>query len=250
MLRVTLTLLVALVVAIAAFALVAPASLLDGRLAASTAGRLRLSDAEGTVWRGRGAIGDSRGQWRVPIAWRIVPLSLAQGALAWTFEPLADGSGPRGDVTLREGSVELRNVGLALPAVALRSWAADVPLPEPGGDLRLDAPRFTYDFRAGDGAIDVRWERARLVWNGAVLDLGTVRGRVAPRGADLAGTLDNAGGAARVDGDIALAGSNVTVRATIAPGPDVPPEIARGLAALGTVDANGAVRIEWRTRAQ
>ena len=39
-------------------------------------------------------------------------------------------------------------------------------------------------------------------------------------------------------------------RATLAPGPDVPPDIARGLASLGTTDASGAIRIEWRTGAR
>ena len=184
----------------------------------------------------------------MPVGWRVDPLSLAEGALAWRFEPAPEGSGPRGTVTLRDRGVELRDVALDLPAAALGAAAAGVPLIELGGDLRLEATRFKRDGASADGAIDARWSRARLVWNRFVLDLGTVRGRLAPRGADLVGTIDNAPAATRVTGDVALVGSEVSVRATVTPGPDVPPEIARALASLGAVDANGAVRIEWRGR--
>jgi hypothetical protein len=249
MLRAALTILVALVVAFAAFALLAPASLLDRRLAAATDGKLRLSDTEGTVWHGRGSIGDARGAWRVPVAWEVDPLALARGALAVTFEPRGDG-GPRGRVALAEGSVELIDASFALPAIVIRSWIGDRPLPEAGGTLTLDAPHFRYDGRAGDGAIDLRWDRARLVFGDAVVDLGTVRGRAMPRGADLAGTLDNAGGALRIDGDFKVSAESASVRATLVTGPTVAPEIARGLATLGASEPGGAVRIEWRTGAR
>lgn len=247
MLRPAVAILVALSLAVIAFVALAPASLLDRRLAVATAGRLRLSDTEGSVWRGRGVVTDDRGEWRVPVAWRVAPLALLRGELEWAFVPSADGSGPRGTVTLRENGVELQNTTLAVPAVAFQSWSRELPLPQAGGDLRFDAPRFRFDFRSGEGAIDLRWERARLVWNGTLLNLGTLNGRVAPRGADLAGSLDNSGGAARVNGDFVLSSSGIDVRATIVPGPDVPPEIARGLAALGTPDGSGGVRVAWRS---
>jgi hypothetical protein len=71
-----------------------------------------------------------------------------------------------------------------------------------------------------------------------------------PRGAGLSGTLDNSGGETRVNGDFAVSMAGATVRATLVPGPGVPPEIARGLASLGPADASGAVRIEWRSSAR
>jgi general secretion pathway protein N len=249
MLRAALTILFALCLAIVAFAAQAPATLLDRRLAAATAGGLRLIDADGTVWRGRGAIGDAQGRWRVPVAWTIAPLALAQGALDVTFDPRGHGD-PGGRAVLTPSSVELRDATLALPAEAVGSFMGDRPLPEPGGTLHLEAPSFRYDLRAGNGAIVLRWERARLVWNGAVVELGTVRGRIAPRGAELTGTLGNAGGALRIDGDFSASATNATVRATLTPGPDVPVEIARLLAALGRADSTGAVRVEWRSGAR
>ena len=41
---------------VAAFAAFAPATLVDRRVAAATGGKLRVVDAEGTVWTGRGAL--------------------------------------------------------------------------------------------------------------------------------------------------------------------------------------------------
>jgi hypothetical protein len=116
---------------------------------------------------------------------------------------------------------------------------------ELGGDIVVTAPALRYDAAGGDGALDVRWERARLAWNDAVLDLGTVSAHLVPRGRDLAGAVTNTGGTARVDGDVALAPDSATVRLTIAPGPAAPPAIASAIAALGTPDPNGGVRLQW-----
>jgi general secretion pathway protein N len=237
---------IALVLALVALAALAPASLVDARLAALTGGRLRLADADGTVWRGRGFLADAQGSWRVPVAWRADPLALARGALAWRFDPAGADGGPRGEVTLREGGVELHGLALRIPAAALRMLPGTTPGPAIGGEFVIDAPRLVAGSGAGEGAVDVRWERARLVWQGALLDLGTVRARMTPSGDGFAATFDNAGGAARVDGDATLATAGASVRATVVPGPNVPAEFARALAALGTTDANGAVRIEWR----
>ena len=68
-----------LLLAIAAFA---PASLLDRRIAAATGGKVRLVDATGTVWNGRGALANAAGTWRAPIAWTVAWAALATGTLA------------------------------------------------------------------------------------------------------------------------------------------------------------------------
>ena len=240
----------ALIVAIIALAAFAPATLLDRQLAAATQEKLRLSDAQGTIWRGRGAIGDARGTWRVPVAWRLAPLGLARGTLALTFEPLPDGSGPRGEVTLREGAFDVRGVSLALPAAGLANAIGEGIALAAGGEIMLDAPMLRYAARSGDGAVAARWDRARLAWNGATLDLGTIAGRLVPRGEQWLVTLSNSGGAARLSGEITATTEGASLRGTIAPGPETPPEIARTLAALGTPDASGAVQIQARVGAR
>jgi len=247
MTRVSIAVLWLLLTASIALIAFAPATWLDRRVGEATGGRLRLSDAEGTVWRGRGAIVDAHGTWRIPIAWRIAPTALLRGAVDIELESF-ESDAPRGRITLEDAGVDLRNLRFDIPAAALRSLS-NVPLPlEPGGELVFDAAAFRYRPNQADGALDMRWERARLATAGSALDLGTVTAHVAPQGAALVGTIANAGGQARIDGDATFSANGVSLRATIAPGPGVPADIARLLAAIGSTDANGAVHVQWSVR--
>lgn len=226
-----------LLVAIAAAAL-APAQLVDARLAEATAGRLRLAEAGGTVWRGEGIVADARGSLRVPVRWRLAPLALLSGTAALDVAP-------EGMIVATGDSVALRNVRVDVPARALDALAARGIAPAFGGDMRIDAAAFRFDGRGGDGAADLRWERARVALNGAVVDLGTIAARVTPRGADLAGTFSSTGGALRSAGDFVLANGELGLTATITPAGPLPPELALLLGALGRADASGAIRVTW-----
>ena len=73
-----------------------------------------------------------------------------------------------------------------------------------GGEWLLNSPEFRYDGSRTEGAIDVRWDRARLASNGSALDFGTLTAHLVPQGGALAGTLVNVGGDAQIDGDVAL----------------------------------------------
>jgi len=245
MMRVSIALLWLIVVAVLALFALVPATWVDRRVAAVTEGKIRIDDAQGTVWRGRGAIGDSRGTWRIPVAWRIAPLALARGAVDLEFEASHASGAPRGRITLGNGAAEFHNVELRAPAAALRTLAP-VALPvEAGGEWVLSSPEFRYGGGGTEGAIDFRWDRARLASNGSVLDLGTLTAHLAPQGGVLAGPLANVGGDAQIDGDVALSADGATLRANIAAGPDVPPDIARTIASLGTPDPNGVVHVQW-----
>src|SRR5258705_6808721 len=106
MTRISIAVLWLLVAAIGALFALAPATWVDRRVAAISEGRIRINDAQGTVWRGRGALGDSRGVWRIPVAWRIAPLALARGALDIEFDAPPASGGPRGRVMLGNGWAE------------------------------------------------------------------------------------------------------------------------------------------------
>ena len=248
MMRFSITVLWLLIVAAVALVALAPATWLDRRIAAASDGSLRLSDAEGTVWQGRGELGDARGTWRIPVAWRISPLPLLRGAVDIELASSADPDAPRGRLLLENDSVTFRNVALRVPASVLGTLASTRLPVEPGGELVLDAPQFRYRPNQIDGAFDLRWQRARLATAGSAVDLGTVTAHVAPQGSALAGVIGNVGGDARIDGDVSLSASGIAFRARIAPGPNVPPDIARMLAALGTPDANGVVHLQGSAR--
>jgi len=246
MTRISIAALWLFVVAIVAMLALAPATWADRRIAGMSDGKIRINDARGTVWRGRGALGDSRGTWRIPVAWRIAPLALVRGVLDIEFDAPPAGGGPRGRIEAGNGWIDLHNVELRVPAAALRALAPAALPAEAGGEWLLNSAAFRYGESRPEGVIDLRWERARLASNGSALDLGTLTVHLVPQGVELAGTLANLGGDARIDGDVVLAANGATVRANIAAGPDVPPDITRTIAALGTADANGVVHVQWQ----
>jgi len=237
-----------LIVAAVALVVLAPATWLDRRIAAASGGTLRLNDSEGTVWQGRGALGDVGGTWRIPVAWRISPLPLLRGAIDIELAPSADSDAARGRLLLENDGADLRNVALRMPASVLGTLASTRLPVEPGGELILDAPQFRYQPNQIDGAFNLRWQRARLATAGSTVDLGTVTAHVAPQGSALVGVISNVGGDAHIDGDVSFSASGIALRANIAPGPNVPPDIARMLAALGSADANGVVHLQWSAR--
>ena len=181
----------------------APARLVDGLVARVTDGNLRLMQAEGSLWHGRGVLasreagGRSLNPW-LPLAWDFDPGAPARLALAWTFttsgSPLA--------------RLEASHAGIALSGLALHAPAdaALSPIPHPAarggwqGDLTLESPRWTCP---PDGRCS---GEARLLWRGARSALfpgrpfGDYEVRVAADAGSLRFTLQTLGGALRADG--------------------------------------------------
>ena len=78
---------VVLLLLVVAVAALAPARLVDARLAQATDGRLRLADAAGTVWRGEGIVTDARGALRLPVTWQLSPLAVLAGTAVFSVAP-------------------------------------------------------------------------------------------------------------------------------------------------------------------
>jgi hypothetical protein len=233
---------VVLLVAIAAFS---PASLIDRRLAANSSGKLRMSDAAGTVWNGTGILTDVTGSWRVPVGWSVSVPALARETFSVTLLP-AGGATPRGTVDLATDAAALREVILEVPAAMLATVLPGRGTIVLGGNLAFTASAFAWNGERGSGALNVRWRDARLVAAGTTANLGTVDVVLEPQGNRLAGRIGNSGGDVRIDGTISFAPTAISVDAEIAPSPATPPPVLRALAALGTPDSTGAVRIAWR----
>lgn len=125
-----------------------PARLLDALLAQASTGGLRLVQAEGSLWRGRGVLASRSADGRsiVPwlaLAWRLDGAALADGALQWSVE---DGrrtstlaSGPGAQLRLDRSGLKLQGLALHAP---LQAVVAPLPhaLARAGwhGDLALD----------------------------------------------------------------------------------------------------------------
>ena len=121
----------------------APARLVDGLVARATDGGLRLQQAEGSLWHGRGVLasrdagGRSLTPW-LPLAWDLDTAALGRLALGWTFS--SSGS-PLGAVEASPGGVSVRRLALHAPA---DTALASIPHPAARagwqGDLTVEAP--------------------------------------------------------------------------------------------------------------
>jgi general secretion pathway protein N len=99
----------------------APATLVDAGLQRASHGRMRLAEAQGTLWSGSGQIEirDTGGRTGVAksFAWRVVPESLLRGHLVCEVE--LDQSARRFPVTISLSRIELANADISLPATVL-----------------------------------------------------------------------------------------------------------------------------------
>src|SRR5436305_11827644 len=122
----------AFVLVVAAFALLAPVSLLDRQIVSATEGRVRLAAASGTVWRGSGIVSDAQGRWRTPIAWRVDAWPLLRGALSVTPLP-SESADLRGTVLAEGETLHVTGLHADVPATALESAWKRPPIPRFGG---------------------------------------------------------------------------------------------------------------------
>jgi len=239
--------LVALVLVVAAFAALAPATLIDARIGALTRDRVRLAQAHGTVWSGEGTLGDVAGRWRVPVSWRLNPAALLRGAFDVTLVPRAQAVA-RGSVVAQDGTLALSNLHVEAPAAALESAWNKAPVPQLDGELAIDAPAFRSDGLRGDGTLAVRWQRARAALVGATLDLGSVEAHAKPTRDGLDVDIGNHGGDLAIAGVMRVTPQAYALDATLTPASTLAPAVALLVRSLGTPADNGAVHVTWQAR--
>jgi general secretion pathway protein N len=223
-----------------------PASLVDARIASATQGKVRLADATGTVWDGRGVLTDSAGTWRVPLGWTISKADVLRGVHAVVLHPVDGAASPAGTVEILDNGVRVRALQVELPAQAVFGALPMRPMPAFGGTVAVTTNDLAWNAKAKTGALEAHWRGARVASGDNVADLGTVDLAAAPQDSRLVGKLTNTGGDMRVDGAVSFAASTIAVDATVTPNPGAPEAISRALASVGTPDASGSVRIGWR----
>ena len=179
----------------------APATLLDAGLRHATDGRLRLAQAHGTLWSGRGRLeivnAAATGSVGKELAWTLQPRGLWGGRL--DYEVAIDHATSRFPLHLSLRGIELANVDFSLPASALGVAVPRIAPLGPRGDLVWHIAKFS---RAGD---DLAVE-ASMIWQGAssaltaVAPLGTYELRVNSAAGLLNVTLHTRSGPLRLDG--------------------------------------------------
>jgi general secretion pathway protein N len=242
---------VALLVFAAAIAAFAPASLVDAQVAEISRGVVRISDAQGTLWRGRGMLTSPDGRWRVPVQWTVDPMLLLSGVTSIAFAmPEHASHGVNGRIELRANRGRADALNVSAPATIVTSLSGSAAL-QAGGDIEVRSDALTLAATGSSGSVAARWRNARLIGAGLpVVDLGTLTARLAVRGNALAGPVSNQGGTVHVSGEISIAPDRIAANLRMMPDASAPPGVRKALETLGPADAGGAVsvRVDRRVR--
>jgi len=136
----------------------APATLIDAGLQRAGAGRLRLTEARGTLWSGIGQLEIHTANGRVgvagQIAWDVDAASLLYGQLVYEVE-LAQAS-RRFPLTLSVSRLQLADTDISLPAMEL---GLGVPRLAPlglTGDVVIHVPMLTMTRTGMEGSATVQ----------------------------------------------------------------------------------------------
>jgi general secretion pathway protein N len=211
-------------------AVMAPATLVDVPLERATGGRLRLADAQGSLWSGSGNLEarDPAGRegFGTPVAWKLNPLELLRAKLAYelTFGP----SSVRTRMVLTPSRIGFDHGDFAFPARALGLLLPKVGVLEPTGELHVRFGRLEAGARSFDGDVVLQWRNAGSALAGAA-PLGDYELIVHGRGASLQAELRTLKGPVQLEGQGAWArGTKPALSATAR----IPPEEQDHLAPL------------------
>lgn len=140
----------------------APASLVDAGLRRISDGKLRLVDAEGTLWSGAGRIEmrdpADRAAAAKSLSWRLRPESLLRGRIVGELE--LEHSGKKFAVTLAPGGIELAAADIGLPAAVLGLGLPRLAPLGLTGDIALHVARLSIDGRQIQGKASLQWRDA------------------------------------------------------------------------------------------
>lgn len=147
---------------IAALIVLAPATLIDARLERASDGRLRLAEAQGSLWSGAGWIeirdAGGRAGFARRLAWRVLPESLLRARLVAEVE--LDQAAKPFPVTISLSRIEIADAGINLPAAALGLGMPRLAPLRLSGDLRVNISHLSLERGRMDGDATLRWRAA------------------------------------------------------------------------------------------
>lgn len=208
----------------------APASLIDASLQQATEGRLRLAEAQGTLWSGTGQIELRDRMQRSGVAksltWQVRPAYFLRGQLRG--EVALDQAAKQFPVTLSVTGIEVADANINLPAAAL---GLAIPKLAPlglTGDLMLHVARLSLGRSAVQGNATLQWRGAGSAFT-RVSPLGDYELRFEGEGAAVRASLRTLQGPLQLDGQGSWAsGGNPAFLGTAR----IPPEHLQQLAPL------------------
>jgi general secretion pathway protein N len=208
----------------------------------ASGGRLRMVDPSGSVWHGSAHLVDARGRTRLPVAWRLDPVSMLRGTPHAVLERTGPGPGIGAELTWRGDAIEARALDATLPA-SMVAPAAGVNV---GGEINATSERMSVGRTAHEGSVRLEWPRARLELPAAgALDLGTVTATLTAEQARWRGPLQARGGAIHADGEASVDANGADIDLTIVPQPGLPAGVRQ---ALKAPDGTGTLRLRLAPR--
>jgi general secretion pathway protein N len=195
----------ALVVGLGAYILAliatAPATWVDAGLQRASHGRLRLADAQGTLWSGSGQIEirdiGGRAGFTRGLAWRAAPESLLRGHLV--CEVALEQATRRFPVTISLSRIELANADISLPAAALGLGVPELALLELSGEVLIQIPHLSIERSGTRGNATLQWRAAGSALS-SVSPLGDYELRLEREGPAVRAVLHTLQGPLQLDG--------------------------------------------------
>lgn len=189
-----------LAVVLATLVVCAPAAWLGDYLARS--GRLRLIDAQGTLWSGSGilAVSDGRAAHPIPgrLHWRLDFLPLLTGKVSAHLRlPLFEAAL---DLTLARGAASIAPGRATAPASALASLGMPFNTVQPGGVLRLRWDDMRASAGKYTGEVNIDWLDAQSVLS-KVAPLGNFRVAIKAQGESARVSLATLKGPLQLEGE-------------------------------------------------
>jgi general secretion pathway protein N len=186
---------------VVALAVLAPATLIDARLEQASSGRLRLAEAQGSVWSGAGwiEVRDTEGKAGIAkrLAWRALPGSLLRGRLA--AEVTLDLDAKPFPVEISLSGIEIAQAGILLPAAALGLGMPRLAAFGLSGEVRVDIARLSLERGRMDGDATLQWRAAGSALT-PLSPLGTYEVRISAAGSSVHAILRTLEGPLQLEG--------------------------------------------------
>ncbi|MBI3529675.1 MAG: type II secretion system protein N [Betaproteobacteria bacterium] len=214
----------------AALVIQAPATLVDAGLQQASNGRLRLAQAQGTIWAGAGQLEirdlGSRNAIAKDIAWRVLLESLWRGRLVSEVE--LDRAARRFPITATLSKFEIANADINLPAAALAFAEPRLKPLRLSGDVLLHTTNLSIGRDGLLGNVTLQWRAAGSAFS-PVSPIGSYELRLDGQGNTVHALLSTLQGPLRLDGSGSWAnGGNAAFQATVR----VPPQYREQLTPL------------------
>jgi general secretion pathway protein N len=194
----------------------APATIVDAELKRATEGRLRLSEARGTIWAGSGLLElrDARGPSAIAkeLSWRILPDSLWRGRLVCEVA-LENRSSPF-LVSATLSKVTIANAEISLPAAAMALAEPRLKPLKLSGDVALRTSNLEIGSGEMLGNATLQWRNAGSAFS-PVSPIGSYEIQLNGEGKSLRAVLSTTQGPLQLDGSGSWPiGQNPQIQAT------------------------------------